>query len=72
MQGGTTFTFVTDDIESALDQAMRAAGGKDVVLAGGASTAQQYLAARLIDEVNIALVPLLLGGGTHLKHRVVK
>src|SRR5947208_7179805 len=50
MQGGTTFTFVTDDIESALDQAMRAAGGKDVVLAGGASTAQQYLAARLIDE----------------------
>jgi len=72
MQGGTTFTFVTDDIESALDQAMRAAGGKDVVLAGGASTAQQYLAARLIDEVNIALVPLLLGGVTHLKHRVVK
>jgi dihydrofolate reductase len=66
MRGGTTFTFVTDGIESALEQAMGAAGGKDVMLAGGASVAQQYLAARLVDEVNLSLVPLLLRGGERL------
>jgi dihydrofolate reductase len=66
MQGGTTFTFVTDGIESALEQAMEAARSKDVVLAGGASIAQQYLGARLIDEVNISLVPLFLRGGERL------
>lgn len=66
MQGGTTFTFVTDGIESALDQARAAAGGKDVALGGGANVAQQYLAAGLIEEIEIHLVPLLLGGGARL------
>lgn len=66
MEGGTTFTFVTDGIESALDQARRAAGGKDVTLAGGAKAAQQYLAAGLVDEMEINLVPTLLGGGERL------
>ncbi len=66
MQGGTTFTFVTDGIESALEQARKAAGGKDVALGGGANVAQQYLAAGLIDEMEIHVVPLLLGGGARL------
>ena len=66
MQGGTTFTFVTEGIESALEQAMRAAHGKDVALAGGASAARQYLAAGLVDEMDIALVPVLLGKGERL------
>jgi dihydrofolate reductase len=66
MQGGTTFTFVTDGIESALKQAKKAAGGKDVMLGGGANVAQQYLAAGLIDEMEIHVVPLLLGGGERL------
>jgi dihydrofolate reductase len=66
MQGGTTFTFVTDGIESALKQAKKAAGGKDVMLGGGASVAQQYLAAGLIEEMEIHVVPLLLGGGARL------
>jgi dihydrofolate reductase len=66
MQGGTTFIFVSDEIESALQQATSAAAGKDVLLAGGANIAQQYLAARLIDEVNLALVPLLLRSGARL------
>jgi dihydrofolate reductase len=66
MQGGTTFTFVTDGIESALEQARRAAGGQDVALGGGADVAQQYLAAGLIDEMQIHLVPVLLGDGTRL------
>ena len=66
MQGGTTFFFVTDGIESALAQAREAAGRKDVVLGGGATVAQQYLAKGLLDEVQINLVPLLLGGGERL------
>jgi dihydrofolate reductase len=66
MEGGTTFTFVTDGIEAVLDQARRAAGGKDVALAGGAKAAQQYLAAGLVDEMEISLVPTLLGGGERL------
>lgn len=65
-EGGTTFTFVTDGIEPALEQARRAAGGKDVALAGGARAAQQYLAAGLVDEMEISLVPILLGGGERL------
>ncbi len=65
-QGGTTFTFVTDGIEAALDQARAAAGGHDVALAGGADVAQQYLAAGLLDEVELDVVPLLLHGGTRL------
>jgi dihydrofolate reductase len=66
MQGGTSFSFVTDGIESALGQAKEAADGKDVALAGGASVAQQYLAAGLVDEMQINVVPVLLGGGTRL------
>jgi dihydrofolate reductase len=66
LEGGTTFTFVTDGIESALEQARRAAGGKDVSLAGGASAAKQYLAAGLVDEMEINLVPTLLGSGERL------
>ncbi len=65
-QGGTTFTFVTDGIESALDQAIEAATGKDVALSGGANVAQQYLAAGLIDEMHIHVVPVLLGDGARL------
>ena len=66
MEGGTSFTFVTDGIESALEQARRGAGGKDVALAGGAQAAQQYLAAGLVDEMQLHQVPLLLGGGERL------
>jgi dihydrofolate reductase len=66
MSGGTTFTFVTDGIESALEQARKAAGGADVLIAGGADVIQQYLAAGLIDEMELHVVPLLLGGGARL------
>ena len=66
MKGGTTFYFVTEGIQSALAQARDAAGGKDVALAGGASVARQYLAAGLIDEIELHLVPVLLGGGERL------
>jgi dihydrofolate reductase len=65
-QGGTTFTFVTDGIESALEQARTAAGDQDVRLGGGASVAQQYLRAGLLDELRIHLVPVLLGRGVRL------
>jgi len=64
--GDTTFTFVTDGVESALAQARRAAGGKDVALGGGADVAQQYLKAGLVDEMEINLVPTLLGSGERL------
>jgi len=66
MQGGTTFTFVADGIESALEQATEAAGGKDVALAGGAETIQQYLATGLVDELMLHVPPVLLGEGTRL------
>jgi len=66
MQGGTTYHFVTDGIESALERARAAAGEKDVSLAGGASVAQQYLAAGLLDEIVVSVVPILLGGGARL------
>jgi dihydrofolate reductase len=66
LEGGTTFTFVTDGIESALDQARAAAGGQDVTLAGGANVAQQYLNAGLVDEMDINLAPIVLGGGERL------
>jgi dihydrofolate reductase len=65
-EGGTTFTFVTDGIESALEQARAAAGDKDISVAGGASTIQQALKAGLVDEMQIHLVPLMLGGGVRL------
>jgi dihydrofolate reductase len=66
LQGGTTFTFVTEGIEPALEQAKVAAGDKDVLLAGGANVAQQYLGAGLLDEMQIHLAPILLGGGVRL------
>jgi dihydrofolate reductase len=66
MQGGSSFTFVTDGIESALEQARAAAGDRDVAVAGGANLAQQYLAAGLIDELQLHLAPVLLGGGVRL------
>ena len=66
MKGGTTFHFVTAGIESALEQARAAAGDKDVSLGGGADAAQQYLAAGLLDEIVVSIVPLLLGGGARL------
>jgi dihydrofolate reductase len=65
-KGGTTFTFVNHGIESALRQAQAAAGDKDVAIGGGANTIQQYLSAGLIDEFQIHVVPLLLGGGVRL------
>ena len=63
---GTTFTFVTEGIESALDQARTAAGGKDVLIGGGADIINQYLAAGLVDELELHVVPLVLGGGARL------
>jgi len=66
MQGGTTFTFVTDGIESALEQARAAAGDKNVVIAGGASAVRQYLAAGLLDELYLHIVPIILGAGERL------
>ena len=66
LAGGTTFTFVTAGIEAALAQARRAAAGQDVSLAGGAQVAQQYLAAGFVDEMQIHVVPTLLGSGERL------
>jgi dihydrofolate reductase len=66
MKGGTTFTFVTDGIRSAYEQASRAAKGRDVALAGGADVARQYLNAGLVDEMVLHLVPTLLGSGERL------
>jgi dihydrofolate reductase len=66
LEGGTTFTFVTQGIEAALEQARRAAGGKDISLGGGASAARQYLVRGLLDEMEISLVPVLLGSGERL------
>jgi|SRR5580704_17555917 dihydrofolate reductase len=63
MNGGTTFHFVTDGIQAALQQATDAANGKDVRLGGGVATIRQYLRARLIDEMHLAMSPLLLGSG---------
>lgn len=68
MKGGTTFHFVTDGIHSALEQARTAANGKDVRIGGGTSVVRQYLEARLIDELHIAVQPVFLGAGEHLFH----
>lgn len=65
-EGGTTFAFVTDGIESAIEQAKSAAGDRDVSIGGGASTAQQALKAGLVDEVQLTVAPILLGGGVRL------
>ena len=66
MEGGTTFHLVTDGINAALERAKKAARGKDISLDGGANVAQQYLKTGLIDEMEIHVVPLLLGGGERL------
>ncbi|HEX7633521.1 MAG TPA: dihydrofolate reductase family protein [Candidatus Saccharimonadales bacterium] len=66
MEGGTTFTFITDGIESALQQAKAAAGGKDVAIAGGANTINQYLKAGLIDELWLHITPVTIGSGQRL------
>lgn len=66
MEGNTTFHFITGGIHEALDQARRAADGRDVQIGGGANTIQQYLRAGLIDELHIAIAPLLLGSGERL------
>jgi dihydrofolate reductase len=66
MQGGTTFHFVADGIEAALNGALEAAGDNDVLVGGGAETIRQFLRASLIDELRLTIVPLLLGGGERL------
>jgi dihydrofolate reductase len=68
--GGTTYVFVTEGIEAALEQARAAAGDKDVTVAGGADVAQQYLRAGLLDELLIHVAPVLLGGGVRLFENV--
>jgi dihydrofolate reductase len=66
MKGGTTFHFVSDGIEAALERAVAAAGDRDVAIGGGAATAQQYLRAGLVDEMEIHVAPTLLGSGERL------
>jgi dihydrofolate reductase len=66
MQGGTSFVFVTDGIESAFEQARAAAGDKDVAVAGGATVVQQCLRAGLLDELQVHIAPVLLGDGVRL------
>ena len=70
MEGGTTFVFVTDGIEAALQQAREAAAGQDVLIGGGANVMQQNLAAGLVDEFELHIVPILLGGGERLLENV--
>ena len=70
MKGGTVFHFVTDGIQAALRQATDAANGRDVRLGGGVSTIRQYVRAGLVDEMNLALSPVLLGTGEHLLHGI--
>lgn len=65
-KGGTSFAFVTDGIESALSQAQKAAGNKNISIAGGANAIQQFIKAGHLDELQIHIVPILLGGGTRL------
>jgi dihydrofolate reductase len=66
MEGGTVFHFVTEGIEAALERARAAAGEKDIRLGGGVATIRQYLQAKLIDEMHLAVEPMLLGDGEHL------
>jgi dihydrofolate reductase len=68
MRGGTVFHFVTDGIRAALARAVEAAGGRDVRLGGGVATIRQFLQAQLIDELHLAISPVLLGNGEHLLH----
>ncbi|HAX82818.1 MAG TPA: deaminase [Actinobacteria bacterium] len=66
MEGGTTFHFVTGGVQEALDQAAEAAADRDILIGGGANTVQQYLRAGLVDEMHLAIVPVILGGGARL------
>ena len=66
MAGGTEFRFVTEGIDAALEQALAAAGGRDIRLGGGVATVRQYLRAGLVDELHLAIRPVLLGSGEHL------
>jgi dihydrofolate reductase len=66
MEGGTVFHFVTDDIHAALQRATEAAGGRDIRLGGGVDTVRQYLRAGLVDELHLAISPVLLGAGENL------
>jgi len=68
MEGGTTFHFATDGIEDTLERAFAAADGKDVRLMGGAASVRQYLDAGLIDELHLAIVPMLIGDGERVFH----
>jgi len=70
MAGGTEFRFVTEGIEAALEEARAAAGGGDIRLGGGVATIREYLRAALIDELHLALRPVLLGSGEHLLHDI--
>ncbi|HLT75296.1 MAG TPA: dihydrofolate reductase family protein [Ohtaekwangia sp.] len=70
MKGGTVFHFVTDGIESALEQAKKAANGKDIRIGGGASTVRQFLTAGHIDEFHLAFSPVILGSGENLFHGI--
>jgi dihydrofolate reductase len=70
MEGGTTFHFVTDGIESALEQAQAAAGDQDVQIAGGAAAVRQYLAAGLLDQLQLHIAPVVLGAGERLLENV--
>jgi dihydrofolate reductase len=70
MQGGTTFNFVTSGVRSALDQARTAAGDKDIVIAGGAHSVQQFIEAGLLDELYLHIVPVVLGAGERLLENV--
>lgn len=70
MKGGTVFHFVTEGIHAALQRAREAAGGRDIRLGGGVATIRQYLRAALIDELHLAIAPVLLGSGEHLLHGI--
>jgi len=70
MEGGTTFHFVTEGIQAALERAFESAEGKDVRIGGGVNTIQQYLDAKLIDEMHIAVSPVLLGSGENLFSKI--
>ena len=66
MKGGTTFYFVTTGVKSALEEAKKAANGKDIRIGGGVSTIRQFLQAGYVDEIHLAISPLFLGSGEHL------
>ena len=66
MKGGTTFYFITDGIESALNKAKEVSDGKDIRIGGGVSTVRQFLQAGYIDEMHLAISPVFLGSGEHL------